>query len=279
MPTHPTKLLDQARAREVGHETLAILRRGAYLHPSGGTVEIADAVGRAREGTVTYPPDRAAALPRADAFSPSIEVRNETTLEAVRRLVLEGRRPVALNFASAVNPGGGWLHGARAQEESLVRSSALHACLEGNPMYEFHRLREDPLYTDWVIYSPDVPVFRLDDGRVLDEPYACSFLTSPAPYRRAIEADDTRRLSALETVFRWRIAKVLAVGRAHGHQTIVLGAWGCGAFGNDPVLVARLFEEALGGAFRGAYREVRFAIYDAWEDHRTIGPFLARFGR
>ena len=145
-------------------------------------------------------------------------------------------------------------------------------------MYDFHRERDDPLYTDWVVYSPDVPVFREDDGRLLEEPYACSFLTSPAPFRSRIAADDAPRLAAIEPAFRSRIAKVLAVGRAHGHETIVLGAWGCGAFGNDPVLVARRFEEALGGAFREAYREVLFAIYDAWEDRRTIGPFLERFG-
>ena len=123
-----------------------------------------------------------------------------------------------------------------------------------------------------------MPAFREDDGRLLEEPYACSFLTSPAPYRSRIASDDAPRHAAIERAFRPRIAKVLAVGRAHGHETIVLGAWGCGAFGNDPVLVARLFDEALGGAFRGAYREVLFAIYDAWEDRRTIGPFLERFG-
>src|SRR5207253_843688 len=100
----------------------------------------------------------------------------ETTLASARRLVAAGQRPAALNFASAKHPGGGFLNGALAQEESLARSSALYACLVGNPMYTFHQAQSDALYTDYAIYSPDVPVFRGDDGALLPEPYLCSFI-------------------------------------------------------------------------------------------------------
>ena len=89
---------------------------------------------------------------------------NATTLEVARGLADEGHRVAALNFASARNPGGGFLTGARAQEESLARASGLYAMLLDDPMYDHHRSRKDPLYTAWVIYSPDVPVFRLDEG-------------------------------------------------------------------------------------------------------------------
>lgn len=75
----------------------------------------------------------------------------------------------ALNFASATHPGGGFLSGARAQEESIARSSGLFACLEGREMYSWHRSRLDAMYSDWIIYSPDVPVFRTDDGELLEE--------------------------------------------------------------------------------------------------------------
>jgi len=69
----------------------------------------------------------------------------------------------ALNFASANNPGGGFLTGAQAQEESLARASGLYTMLLGYPMY---RSLKDPMYTNWVIYSQDVPVFRCDEGRL-----------------------------------------------------------------------------------------------------------------
>jgi len=85
-----------------------------------------------------------------------------------------------LNFASATHPGGGFLSGARAQEEYLARSSGLYACIRDNPMYAFHRSRSDPHYTNYAVYSPEVPVFRSDDGSLLDEPYTVGIITSPA---------------------------------------------------------------------------------------------------
>ena len=118
-------------------------------------------------------------MPVSPCRTLSIELANETTLVASRRLVDAGYRPVALNVALAKHPGGGFLTGARAQEESLARSSALFACLDGNPMYDFHRARQDPMYSDYALYSPDVPVIRADDGTLLDDPYMCSFVTCP----------------------------------------------------------------------------------------------------
>src|SRR5205823_7936071 len=117
---------------------------------------------RAVQGTRSYPPDHALIKVEPGNTPTRFEVANETTLAAARRLLTAGLRPVALNFASATAPGGGFLSGARAQEESLARSSGLYACLVGNAMYEFHRPRHDPMYTHYAIYSPDVPVFRTD---------------------------------------------------------------------------------------------------------------------
>jgi len=65
-----------------------------------------------------------------------------------------GLRPAALNFANGIHPGGGFLHGARAQEEALCRSSALYETLVGDPMYVYHAARPRPDSSDWVIYSP-----------------------------------------------------------------------------------------------------------------------------
>ena len=73
-----------------------------------------------------------------------ISVENMTTLEAAQRLISKGCRPAVLSFASATNPGGGFLGGARAQEEYLARSSGLYACIRDNAMCAFHRSRRDP---------------------------------------------------------------------------------------------------------------------------------------
>lgn len=271
-------LMERSRARELGHQTLGILRAGQYRAPSGLLVDIRSTLEKAAAGTVSYPPDVLPSPPRPGDRPTMIEVRNESTLDAARRLAGQGLGVAALNFASATHPGGGWLNGARAQEESLARSSGLYACLEDNEMYDYHRARRDALYTDYVIYSPHVPVFRTDDGTLLEEPYLCSFLTSPAVNANGLRKYAPERLREVGPAMAGRICKVLAVARRHGHDTLVLGAWGCGAFGNDPDEIAELFHTALTAHNRGVFSLIVFAITDHWADQRNIGPLRRRFG-
>ena len=176
-------------------------------------------------------------------------------------------RPLALNFANGIEPGGGFLRGARAQEEVLCRSSALYQTLVGDPMYQVHRRRPRPDSTDWAIYSPGVPVFRLDDGTALQHPWLLSVITCAAPYA----PDIGQPLSG--DLLQQRIRRVLAIAWSYGHAALVLGAWGCGAFANDPHRTARDFRQALEHDFRGAFAYIVFAITD-WSPERTfLGPF------
>lgn len=270
------------QAAAIAQETLAILNRGHYDAPGGRQVDLSTSLEDAINLSVGYPPRAAlppppprAAPPRPGG--PQVDVTNETTLAAARCLVGEGRAPAALNFASAKRPGGGFLNGALAQEESLARASGLYACIAHSPMYEQHG--HSAMYSDWVIYSPDVPVFRDDEGALLDEPWPCSFLTCAAVNARAVlEHEGGRRRDAIAEAMRRRVARVLAVAAAHGHDTLVLGAWGCGVFGNDPSLVAGLFHAALDVDFRGAFDRVTFAVVDGSPEAKTIGPFYERFG-
>jgi uncharacterized protein (TIGR02452 family) len=256
----------------VAEETLAILRAGHYTAPSGRTVALGRLLREAKDGTLTYPPDASVQVPAFPDRRTRIDVVNASTLEAVRELTDKGHRVAALNFASAKNPGGGFLTGAQAQEESLARASGLYAMLLDDPMYDHHRARKDPMYTTWVIYSPDVPVFRLVDGRLLDEPYLCSFLTSPAVNVGALRHRDDRH-DEIGRVMQERVERVLGVAALHGHETLVLGAWGCGVFRNDPAQIAGLFRDALAGPFRGAFARVVFAVLDTSGGRACLGPF------
>jgi uncharacterized protein (TIGR02452 family) len=191
----------------------------------------------------------------------------------------DGQRPVALNFASAHNPGGGFRSGARAQEESLARASGLYACLEGREMYRFHESPRDPLYSSWLIYSPEVPVFRGDDGDLLSEPWPCAFITAAAPNAGVALEREPHRRGEVSAALRERVDRVLAAAALHGHDSIVLGAWGCGVFKNSAEEVAQLFGRALSGPFAGCFARVAFAVLDWSEERRFIGPFEAAFGR
>src|SRR5215475_160845 len=136
---------------------------GYYFTRSGEKVDLARLVNTACSAKRSIPPD--VPLPNHDRsrFSATrVQVTNETTLGASLRLVDSGLQPLALNFANGIHPGGGFLNGAKAQEEVLCRSSALYQTLVNDLMYEAHRKRPRPDSTHWAIYSPDVPVFRKD---------------------------------------------------------------------------------------------------------------------
>jgi uncharacterized protein (TIGR02452 family) len=73
---------------------------------------------------------------------------------------------------------------------------------------------------------------------------------------------------------------VLATAEQHGHRVLVLGAWGCGAFGNDATLVADAFAAWLEGPrFRGCFEHVVFAVWDPRPGRPVLGAFQLRFGR
>jgi uncharacterized protein (TIGR02452 family) len=266
--------LSRNHAARIAQETVEILTTGRYTNRAGATVHIRHLLDAAKDGTIAYPPDTA--LPTVvPSASPTVyEVENETTLAAARRLAGAGFRVAALNFASARHPGGGFLSGARAQEESLCRSSGLYACLGGHGMYSYHAPTRGGMYSNYAIYSPGVPVFRDDDGELLDEPYLCAFITAPAVNVGAIGHDER---SQVRPEMAERVRKVLAIAAGQGHDAVVLGAWGCGVFKNDPEMVADLFHEALVTRYMGVFARVSFAVLDS-SDGGTIRPFEERFG-
>ena len=264
-----------ARLRGIARETEAIVAAGAYRTSDGREVSLAAAVEAARAGTRTVGPGPVEVpdLPPAETV---LEVTGESSAEAARRLA---DRPVAvLNFASARNPGGGYLNGAQAQEEALCRSSALHATLLRAPAYyEHHRSDRDTFYTDRVIHSPRVPVFRDDRGALLATPFTVGFLTSPAPNAGVVRRTRPDQAHRLPAALASRAERVLETAAAEGYRRIVLGAWGCGVFRNDPAEVAGAFKALLtgDGRFAAHFDETVFAVLD-----RAAGaPTLAAFHR
>jgi uncharacterized protein (TIGR02452 family) len=263
-----------SQLREIAAETIEIVDRGGYRSRSGVWVEIARTVADAVAGSRLHLPDEPLTPTGPSSPATIIEVTNESTLAAARRL---GAGTAALVFASARNPGGGFRTGARAQEEDIARASALHACLEAQPaFYAHHRTDPDLRYSDRVIYAPQVPVFRDDAGRLLDEPYHMSMLVAAAPNLRAIQQNQPENAAAVPTLIDRRAMRVLQIAATHGHRRIVLGAWGCGVFGNDPRVVASAFANALNRIDH--FDLVMFAVLDRAPETPTYAAFADFFG-
>ena len=264
-----------ARLREIARQTVAIIEAGDYRSPAGTRVAIGAAAQAAVAGTRHYPPDVAVTVDGPRATAPVLEVTYESTLQAALRI---GDRAACLVFASAKNPGGAFLGGAKAQEESIARASALYPCLLVAPeFYAHHRAQHDLRYSDRVVYSPGVPVLRDDHGNLLDKPYTTSFLTAAAPNLGAIWRNQPEHAADVPAVLRRRAARVLTIAAANGHRALVLGAWGCGVFRNDPTTVATSFAAALTEVDR--FDQVVFAIRDHQPGTPTYAAFAAVLGQ
>ncbi|GGN39531.1 TIGR02452 family protein [Streptomyces fuscichromogenes] len=271
-----------ARLRGIAQQTEQIVAAGSYRTPDGREILLAPDIAAARAGTRLYGPEPvpvpSASAPSAPDPDAVFEVTGESSLEAARRLA---DRPVAvLNFASARNPGGGYLNGAQAQEEALCRASALYTCVrEAAAFYDHHRAHRDPFYTDRVIHSPAVPVFRDDRGRLLAEPCRAGFLTAAAPNAGVIRRTAADRVGELPGALAVRAERVLEVAAAHGYRRLVLGAWGCGVFQNDPAQVAGAFRGLLGpgGRFAGTFAHVVFGVLDRTPGSAVRAAFAETF--
>lgn len=272
----------------IARNTLEILDAGYYRAPSGKRVDLASEVRSCSEKTQCFDGEmlseiRDRVFRETPRFSnQKIEVRNETTLAGAERMASSGQfeKIGVLNFASARNPGGGFLNGAKAQEESLARSSALYPSLLRCPeYYDFHRSHKSLLYSDRTIYSPGCPVFKRDDGTLLEHPYWVDFITSPAPNAGAIARNQPENLNPIETVLRDRGQKFLSLAVYQGCNALVLGAWGCGVFKNDPEMVSQLFADLLGcdRPFENRFKMVLFSVLDTTPAQKIISAFQNQF--
>jgi uncharacterized protein (TIGR02452 family) len=265
--------------QQLARETLTALERGHYNGPTG-CVDFAEAQRAAEADSCLYRPADAADLLRELTWPAGpladIRVQNATTLAAATQLAAEFGRVGVLNFASARNPGGGFLGGSQAQEESLARSSGLYPCLtQFAEMYAHNSLpTSTALYSDHLIYSPGVPVLRSDDGQWLPRPLLLDIITAPAVNAGALARNAPDLLPQLVPTMRQRLRLVLAAAARHGLEALVLGAWGCGVFANDPAQIAALFAEALAEpTIRSRFRHIDFAVFDPKPPHSVLKAF------
>ncbi|MGN7763941.1 TIGR02452 family protein [Paenibacillus sp. 22594] len=273
----------------IAQETLDILEKENYVNRTGRLVDIAEGVRAAILNTRLYAPEE---LPQLNETmvehmkegarqTAKLAVTSESTLAAAYRLVVkEGHdQTVCLNFASAKNPGGGFLGGSQAQEESLARASALYLSIAPkNEMYQYNRGRKTCLYSHYMIHSPLVPVIRDSQDQLLDEPYLVSFITAPAVNAGVVREREAQEIGMIPTVMLERIRYILTVAAENGHKTIVLGAFGCGVFRNNPSEVAEWFRQVLlDEGYQSLFDQIVFAVLDHSPNHGVLGAFQTTF--
>jgi uncharacterized protein (TIGR02452 family) len=303
-PTYPNNSSQDnaARRRRIADETLAAIERGE-IQLQGSTYRFHDVISHSIENTIFFPPDSPLATwstsaPPAPSSSPAqLELCEGSTLQRARTLLQQlnanaartGGDPArigVLSFASATKPGGGFLSGAQAQEESLARASTLYTSLvtpTANQFYELHkRDRRGGLYSHAMIYSPSVIVLRDDAGAWLPphqiEVVTCAAVNAGVVRERAGESPS--RVSdvgvRIESVMRERMARILFLFEQQGLRNIVLGSFGTGVFRNDVSMIADIWFDLLaeGGArFMHSFDRVVFGIIDK----RTAERFKAVF--
>jgi uncharacterized protein (TIGR02452 family) len=272
--------MDKREARAaLAQETVRIARAGAYKM-GGVMVDIAAAVAYTNKNSLFISQTEANRLERdftPKPGDPTVELRNESTLAAILRLGVQSETVGVLNFASAKNPGGGFLNGAMAQEESLAAASALYLSqLECPQYYETNRACKSMMYTDCAIWSPDTVFFRDDSSILLKSPVKASVLTLPAVnYGQALVRGENAAIAKAAMKRRMKIA--LAVFADKGCDTLILGAYGCGVFKNDPSDVAQWWSELL-TEYGSHFKSVVFSVLDRSQKRDVLAAFERKWG-
>ena len=210
-----------------------------------------------------------------DSFSAALSIKERKPDERV----------LVLNFANPVNPGGGVRRGARAQEEDLCRKSSLLLALEDVSAKEYYRYNStlgSLMGSDAMIMNPTVEIIKDLNGELLEDSTIVSVMTCAAPVIShglfGIGQEDVEKL------FFNRIVSTIKVAAYYGYKYLVLGAWGCGAFGNDAKTVSYLYYKVLEDikykdiALKKLFKEIHFAVLDHSANKYNFNAFAEYFG-
>lgn len=280
---------------EILEETLQILNTGHY-EVNGKEVKLQLSKERMEASHVLLPADvqdicgrelTRAAIPgqckigcvKQDSYVAAIEMMRE------RQKTKGQSKPVlVLNFANPVNIGGGVNKGAKTQEEDLCRRSSLLRSLETQHSlryYSYNRKLHTHMGSDAMIFSPEVEIFRDEHGELMDHTVIVAVLTCAAPMiSYGLEGMSEREYRSM---FYNRIIGMMNCAAYFGYEDLVLGAWGCGAFGNDAAVVSDLFCKAFmeqsqnGGQIKDLFRRIVFAVRSRGEESYNFIEFKRNF--
>lgn len=190
-----------------------------------------------------------------------IEIKHSTTVDAIFEETTANRKVCALNFASYKEPGGMFLDGSMAQEESLCHAGILYGVLTFPEImemfYKKHKtMLNRGLYHSDLLYSPDIIFIRKNIKTQAD------IITCAAPNRKAAQKYQMVSDKEVTNVMRHRITSILYAAYEMKVDTLILGAFGCGVFGNVLSEVSLLFKELLEEDYHNRFHRIVFAVPD-----------------
>ena len=235
--------------RKIAEETVAIVTIGSYKVDEK-EIDLKEDISKMLEGTIICFNNSKYPLCNKMKFSmEDMQLTDEDSLSCAMRLQKEGYDVTVLNFASAKNIGGGFLKGSNAQEENIMRNTTAYKSLleKGREYYNINRRNLNRgLYNDVLIYSPNVRIIRDDRDKLIENEETINIITCPAPFRKAALRNRIPEATICE-VMNKRINMILDafLAQADEKSVLVLGAFGCGVFMNEPDVVASLFTGAI----------------------------------
>lgn len=269
----------ELRAKEF-RNTVEIVNQGYYVTEDGNRFDFPDDTAMMR-GTVFYDHEISKEDEPDNDEQTFVEVQNIDCLYAGAELKEQGYNPAVLNMASRRNPGGGVATGAGAQEETLFRRTNLFRSLyQFVPYAEQYGIRRSPHHYPLDsnfggVYTPDAIYFRESEQNgyaLLEEPVCLSFITVAGMNRPDLTADGMIAEHHVGPI-KNKIRTIFRMGLENGHDSLVLGALGCGAYRNPPRHVAQLFHEVMDEPeFKNRYRLIVFAILDDHNAHKKHNP-------
>lgn len=269
--------------KAIAKQTLEIMKQGYYQYETQQVNIQSDMEASIRKSILLTPGQGSALLDKYTKdntpYKTPVRVENISTVDAIRQLAQENKDAIGvLNFASAKNPGGGFINGAMAQEESLAASSTLYKTLTVHEeYYQKNRAQRSMMYTDHAIYSPDVIFFRDGRFRLAEHPVRASVLTLPAVNMGQVLLKGEDKTEA-ERVMRRRMKLSLAIFAEQGAKNLVLGAYGCGVFRNDPTQIATWWKELFAEGMSQYFDSVFYAVLDHSKNEECIKAFQTILG-
>ncbi len=251
--------------KQIADETRRICKTGKFVLPSKEEVDITKQIKLTKEETKFYGEKKLLTIHQVKKFETRFAIVDATSIAVARRVAKYAESEVGvLNFASGHYPGGGFEHGRDAQEEHLCRLSALYPCLKKcKSFYNLANPDFPGLNSDNIIISNHVPVFRDDDEKLTKNVFTISIVSAVAVNQNVVLKHTTKHddnAQFYSDAMQQRCERILTAFLFNGSTHIVLGAFGCGVFKNDPHHVANCFLTLLKKQFKTCFEEVIFAV-------------------